>query len=61
VNPITHDEVAQATARFLAAGGTITQLPDTTAQQAEWLHYEEWLEHSRLDILVMEKVDAAVL
>ena len=61
MNPITHKEVAQATARFLAAGGTITQLPDTTDLQAEWMRYEEWLENSRLDILVMEQADAAVL
>jgi len=34
---ITHEVVADATARFLAAGGEVTLLPDTVAEQRAWL------------------------
>ena len=61
MNTITHEEVAQATARFLASGGRINRLPDTTDLQAAWLRYEELLDGSALNIPVMKEADAAVL
>ena len=41
---ITHDVIAEATARFLAAGGQINHLPDTVAEQAAHLSFLERLE-----------------
>jgi hypothetical protein len=41
---ITHDVVAEATARFLADGGEITYLPDTVAEQAAHMKLLERLE-----------------
>ena len=41
---ITHHVVAEATARFLAAGGDITYLPDTVAEQAAHMRLLEKLE-----------------
>jgi hypothetical protein len=41
---ITHETVAEATARFLADGGEITLLPDTVAEQAAHMRLLERLE-----------------
>ena len=41
---ITHEVIAEATARYLAAGGVITVLPDTVAEQQAHLKLLQRLE-----------------
>jgi len=41
---ITHDVVAEATARYLATGREITLLPDTVEEQRSWLKLVSQLE-----------------
>ena len=44
IKPITHEQVARATEEFLASGGQIQHLPDTTEEQAQVMRLEQKLE-----------------
>ena len=48
-NEVTHDQVREATTRFLATGGHIDILPDTVDEQINVMRFEARLDGTGLE------------